>query len=137
MVTAVILGGASLAGGRGTIIGTVLGLLIIGVLNNGLILLNVSTLLAGGRAGHAARPRRVVRPAPHPPLQGLREEKPMAKLRLGVIGAGSWAVASHLPNLADRRDDVEFVGVARKGPEARRRSATSTGSGSPARTTAT
>src|SRR5690349_16188862 len=41
----------------------------------------------------------------------------MAKLRLGVIGAGSWAVASHLPNLANRRDDVEFVGVARKGPE--------------------
>jgi predicted dehydrogenase len=38
------------------------------------------------------------------------------KLRLGVIGAGSWAVASHLPNFAQRRDEVEFVGVARKGP---------------------
>jgi ribose transport system permease protein len=43
VVTAVILGGASLAGGRGTVVGTVLGLLIIGVLNNGLILLNVDT----------------------------------------------------------------------------------------------
>jgi predicted dehydrogenase len=41
----------------------------------------------------------------------------MAKLRLGVIGAGSWAVASHLPELAKRRDDVEFVAVSRKGPE--------------------
>lgn len=41
----------------------------------------------------------------------------MAKLRLGVIGAGSWAVASHLPNFAKRADDVELVGVARKGPE--------------------
>lgn len=41
VVTAVILGGASLAGGRGTIAGTVLGLLIIGVLNNGLNLLSV------------------------------------------------------------------------------------------------
>ena len=41
----------------------------------------------------------------------------MAKLRLGVIGAGSWAVASHLPELAKRREDVEFVAVARKGPE--------------------
>jgi predicted dehydrogenase len=40
----------------------------------------------------------------------------MAKLRLGVIGAGSWAVSSHLPNFA-ARDDVEFVAVARKGPE--------------------
>jgi predicted dehydrogenase len=41
----------------------------------------------------------------------------MAKLRLGVIGAGSWAVMSHLPNFARRRDEVEFVAVARKGPE--------------------
>src|SRR5919108_202098 len=41
----------------------------------------------------------------------------MAKLRLGIIGAGSWTVASHLPNFAKRRDDVEFVGVARKGKE--------------------
>jgi predicted dehydrogenase len=40
-----------------------------------------------------------------------------SRLRLGVIGAGSWAVASHLPNLALRRDDVEFVGVARHGAE--------------------
>ncbi len=39
------------------------------------------------------------------------------KLRLGVIGAGSWAVASHLPNFQQRRDEVEFVGVSRKGPE--------------------
>lgn len=41
----------------------------------------------------------------------------MAKLRLGVIGAGSWAVASHLPNLARRADVVEFVAVSRLGPE--------------------
>jgi predicted dehydrogenase len=39
----------------------------------------------------------------------------MAKLRLGVIGAGSWAISSHLPNFAQRRDDVEFVAVCRKG----------------------
>ena len=37
----------------------------------------------------------------------------MAKLRAGVIGAGSWAVASHIPNLAQRSDEVELVGVAR------------------------
>lgn len=41
----------------------------------------------------------------------------MAKLRLGVIGAGSWALSSHLPNFARRRDELEFVGVSRKGPE--------------------
>jgi ribose transport system permease protein len=41
IVTAVILGGASLAGGRGSIVGTALGLVIIGVLNNGLNLLSI------------------------------------------------------------------------------------------------
>jgi predicted dehydrogenase len=39
------------------------------------------------------------------------------KLRLGVLGAGSWAVASHLPNLAKRAGEVEFVGAARRGEE--------------------
>jgi ribose transport system permease protein len=43
VVTAVVLGGASLAGGRGTVLGTVLGLVIIGVLNNGLTLLNINS----------------------------------------------------------------------------------------------
>ncbi len=41
-IAAVVIGGTSLSGGRGTILGTVLGAMIIGVLNNGLILLNVS-----------------------------------------------------------------------------------------------
>ncbi|MBN1478639.1 ribose ABC transporter permease [candidate division KSB1 bacterium] len=41
-IAAVVIGGTSLAGGRGSIPGTVLGALIIGVLNNGLVLLNVS-----------------------------------------------------------------------------------------------
>jgi ribose transport system permease protein len=43
VVTAVILGGASLAGGRGTIVGTLLGVLILGVLNNGLVLMNINS----------------------------------------------------------------------------------------------
>jgi ribose transport system permease protein len=41
-IAAVVIGGTSLSGGRGTVLGTVLGCLIIGVLNNGLFLLNVS-----------------------------------------------------------------------------------------------
>lgn len=41
-IAAVVIGGASLSGGRGSVIGTVVGALIIGVLNNGLVLLDVS-----------------------------------------------------------------------------------------------
>ena len=43
MIDAVILGGTSLFGGRGTIIGTLIGSLIIGVLNNGLVIIGVSS----------------------------------------------------------------------------------------------
>jgi ribose transport system permease protein len=43
VLTAIVLGGASLTGGRGSILGTFIGLAIIGVLNNGLVLLNVSS----------------------------------------------------------------------------------------------
>ena len=42
-ITAVVIGGVSLSGGRGSVVGTILGSLIIGVLNNGLDLLNVSS----------------------------------------------------------------------------------------------
>jgi ribose transport system permease protein len=42
-IAAVVIGGTSLSGGRGSIFGTVLGCLIIGVLNNGLVLLGVSS----------------------------------------------------------------------------------------------
>ena len=40
-ITAVILGGAALSGGRGTIVGAIIGSLIIGILNNGLVLIGV------------------------------------------------------------------------------------------------
>ena len=42
-ITAVVLGGTSLFGGRGTIIGTLIGALIIGVLRNGLVLMGVAS----------------------------------------------------------------------------------------------
>ena len=42
-IAAVVLGGTSLSGGQGTIIGTVIGALIIGILNNALNILDVSS----------------------------------------------------------------------------------------------
>jgi ribose transport system permease protein len=42
VVTAIVLGGASLNGGRGSIVGTLVGLIIIGILNNGLTLTGVN-----------------------------------------------------------------------------------------------
>lgn len=42
-ITAVVIGGASLSGGSGSILGAVVGMLIIGVMTNGLDLLNVSS----------------------------------------------------------------------------------------------
>jgi ribose/xylose/arabinose/galactoside ABC-type transport system permease subunit len=50
-ITAAILGGCALQGGKGTIVGAMLGVLIIGILNNGMILTSVPTfyqLLAKG-----------------------------------------------------------------------------------------
>jgi ribose transport system permease protein len=40
-IAAVVIGGTSLSGGRGSIIGTVIGALIMGVISNGLNLLNI------------------------------------------------------------------------------------------------
>ncbi len=45
VIAAVVIGGTSLFGGIGTIAGTVVGALLIGVLTNGLVLLNVSSFV--------------------------------------------------------------------------------------------
>jgi ribose transport system permease protein len=43
VVTAVILGGISLSGGKGKIVGTVIGVLILAILQNGMVLLSVQS----------------------------------------------------------------------------------------------
>ena len=43
-ITAVVIGGTSLFGGRGTVIGTLIGALIVGVLRNGLQLMGVQSI---------------------------------------------------------------------------------------------
>lgn len=42
-ITAAVLGGTALSGGKGTIIGTLLGVIVIGTLNNGMILMGIET----------------------------------------------------------------------------------------------
>src|SRR5450830_29678 len=44
-ITAAIVGGASLSGGRGKIIGTVVGFLILGIISNMMIMMNISPVL--------------------------------------------------------------------------------------------
>jgi ribose transport system permease protein len=46
-IAAVVIGGTSLAGGRGALIGTFIGAILLGVIDNGLNLLNVSPFLQG------------------------------------------------------------------------------------------
>ena len=43
VIASVVIGGASLAGGRGGIVGTIVGALLIGVLGNGLVIMHVSS----------------------------------------------------------------------------------------------
>jgi fructose transport system permease protein len=43
-ITAVVIGGTSLFGGRGTVVGTLVGALIVGIIRNGLTLIGVDAL---------------------------------------------------------------------------------------------
>ena len=57
-IAAAVLGGTALAGGRGTIIGTVMGAFVIGFLTDGLVLVGRLDLLAIGRQGRRHHPGR-------------------------------------------------------------------------------
>lgn len=46
-ISAVVIGGASLSGGRGSVMGTLVGILLLGVLNNGMNLLNIDPFYDG------------------------------------------------------------------------------------------
>jgi ribose transport system permease protein len=50
-ITAVIVGGTQLSGGKGRLIGTIVGFIILGIVNNMMIMLNISPYLSGAVKG--------------------------------------------------------------------------------------
>ncbi len=50
-ITAVIVGGTALAGGRGRVVGTIVGFIMLGIVNNMMIMLNISPYLSGAVKG--------------------------------------------------------------------------------------
>jgi ribose transport system permease protein len=50
-ITAVIVGGTSLTGGKGRIVGSIVGFIILGIVNNMMIMLNISPYLSGAVKG--------------------------------------------------------------------------------------
>ena len=50
-ITAVIVGGTPLNGGKGRLIGTIIGFIILGIVNNMMIMLNISPYLSGAVKG--------------------------------------------------------------------------------------
>jgi len=50
-ITAVLVGGTALSGGRGRLIGTIVGFIILGIVNNMMIMLNISPYLSGAVKG--------------------------------------------------------------------------------------
>ena len=86
VIAAVILGGTRLSGGEGTVSGTVLGVLILGVLNNGLVLLDVNTfwqevvrgtvIILAVAIDEYRKRRRNQRFREEPPAEEVGEEEP-------------------------------------------------------------
>ena len=99
-ITAVVLGGTSVFGGRGTLWGTVLGLFAISVLRNGLQLAALPTELAGVLTGGAAprddcaRPAAPASPADDPPsLRRKTVKNSQVAVLCATIVAGALIVA--------------------------------------------
>ena len=65
VIAAVIIGGTPLAGGAGTILGTVIGVLIFAVINSGVVFLGIDAVWSTFVTGSRHRRRRRCRPARH------------------------------------------------------------------------
>ena len=96
---AVIIGGASLSGGRGSVIGTLAGALLLAVLANGLALLSAGAVRAADAAGHGDHRRRGARPVHPAPAHGDIGLTLEAGERRGrASGSGGCASATATPS---------------------------------------
>lgn len=93
-ITAVVLGGASIFGGRGTVLGTILGLIAIVILQNGLRLSGQPAELAGILTGVLLvatilidRLTRVRAAKPHRKEEFLEEELEVRNSQIGILSA--------------------------------------------------
>ena len=125
VIAAVVIGGTCLFGGVGTIFGTVIGSILIGVLINGLVLMNVNLLRPADhhrrdhRAGRRLRPIRQI-PKAGVSRHSMSSEPRRAGRRCGAIGAiallaGLAACASTGagPPQARAEGDIGFACVSR------------------------
>ena len=124
---AVIIGGASLAGGRGTAIGTLSGALLLAIIANGLALLSAGSYLSNfvlGRRDHRRRRARPVHPEP-PPMSDARSaaRRPMPATA-SATGGGLSRPAHPRPAQVVRRHArprrARPRGQARRDPRRRR-----------------
>lgn len=136
-ITAVVLGGASVAGGRGTIAGTLLGLFILAVLQNGLQLAALPSELTGVLTGvvlvtaitvDRLRVPRSVRAAPraagsNPAADEVFVKNSQVAILCGAILAGALIVAgtnAWLFSALTRGGQAASGEVTAEGPPARR-----------------
>ncbi len=97
-ITAVVLGGASIFGGRGTVLGTVLGLFTIVILQNGLRLSSQPAELAGILTGALLiatilLDRLSARRPTQPPTHNIAEENEVKNSQVAILCAGMLAAA--------------------------------------------
>ena len=116
VITAVILGGTSLNGGRGRLAGTFIGLILLGMIGNGLILIGVPAFWHQVVKGCVLLVA-VLYDELSPP-SGSRS----MSARIGVIGCGWWATRAHMPALK-ANPDATIAGIADPNRQNRERAA--------------
>lgn len=100
VIGAVVLGGTSLAGGKGTLFGTLIGVLILGTLNNAMVLLSMSSYYQQVAQGLV-----------------LLLAVGLDQLRLGSIGRPVATRKSYRIGFANLNEDLPFAATVRQGLE--------------------